>query len=93
MWQCFVLFIQTLESQLRQVKEALGASEKRMDASKQELGRLRRTADNARTETQAAREEVNPSTVLQGHSWHLGWENLYQRAIPIHNGNFVHQAE
>lgn len=64
---CLALFIQKLESHLRQVKEAFGAGEKRMDASKQELGRLRRTADNARTETQAAREEVTPSAILHPH--------------------------
>ena len=52
--------MQKVESELRQAQEAFGAGEKRMDASKQELGRLRRTADNARKETQTAREEVNP---------------------------------
>lgn len=48
-----------MESELRQAQEAFSAGEKRMDASKQELGRLRRTADSARRETQTAREEVS----------------------------------
>lgn len=49
---------QKVESDLRQAQEAFSAGEKRTDASKQELGRLRRTADTARKETQTAREEV-----------------------------------
>lgn len=53
-----IVFMQKAESEVRQAQEALSAGEKRTDASKQELGRLRRTADNARKETQTAREEV-----------------------------------
>ena len=65
-----VLLMQKVESELRQAQEAFGAGEKRMDASKQELGRLRRTADNARKETQTAREEVNPQ-LASPHYWPL----------------------
>lgn len=61
------VFAQKVESELRQAQEAFSAGEKRMDASKQELGRLRRTADNARKETQTAREEVKLSLASPHH--------------------------
>lgn len=63
MWRCIFAYldVQKVESELRQAQEAFSAGEKRMDASKQELGRLRRTADSARRETQTAREEVSLS--------------------------------
>ena len=56
-----------MESELRQAQEAFSAGEKRMDASKQELGRLRRTADSARRETQTAREEVILALAASGY--------------------------
>ena len=53
--------MQRVEAELSQMREAFGASEKRQDASKQELGRLRRTADTAAKDYQSARAEVSPA--------------------------------
>ncbi len=53
--------MQRVEAELSQTREAFGASEKRMDASKQDLGRLRRTADTAAKDCQSARAEVSPA--------------------------------
>lgn len=66
------LDVQKVESELKQAQEVFSAGEKRMDASKQELGRLRRTADAARRETQTAREEVSLSLAAANHQcWRL----------------------
>lgn len=71
---CIVQRVQSEQSQLR---EALEASEKRMDAAKQELGRLRHTCDTASKDSHSALAEVGLRVILLG-------TTLYTTACLLH---------
>ena len=87
--------MQKVESELRQAQEAFSAGETRMDASKQELGRLRRTADNARKETQTAREEVKLSHAAPHQCWCLccAPQRLASIMLSVHDWNIEQRTQ